>query len=240
MDLPRPPAAVVFDMDGLLFDTERLYEEAALAAAAELGCEMDSAFFRTTIGSPWLVNRNLLVDRYGPTLAVDDLRDIAARIFKELVNAHLPLKPGVVELLDVLDELDLPRAIATTSSRQTVQHHLEAHGLVDRFHHVVAHGDCVRHKPAPDPFLNAAAWLGVTPERCLALEDSHNGVRSASAAGMTVIMVPDLLPPTDEIEGLCACVVPDLHEVRRLFDALRPRQRVEGSWRIGGPTSSDP
>ena len=217
MRLPRPPSAVVFDMDGLLFDTERLYEQAAIAAAAELGYELDSAFHRTTVGSPWPVIRGLLLDRYGATFAAEDLRNAARRIFGELVEMQRLLKPGALELLDLLDKLGLPRAIATTSSRATVQRHLEAHDLVGRFHQIVAHGDYARHKPAPDPFLKAAEQLGVAPELCLALEDSHNGVRAASAAGMMTIMVPDLLLPTEEIRGLCTHIVLDLHDVRPLI-----------------------
>jgi HAD superfamily hydrolase (TIGR01509 family) len=223
MKLPRPPSAVVFDMDGLLFDTERLYEEAAIAAAAELGYELDSTFHRTTVGSPWPVIRGLLLDRYGATFAAEELREVARRIFGELIERRRLLKPGVLELLDLLDKLGLPRAIATTSSRPTVQRHLEAHDLVGRFHHIVAHGDYARHKPAPDPFLKAAEQLGVAPELCLALEDSHNGVRAASAAGMMTIMVPDLLPPTEEIRGLCTHIVLDLHDVRPLIASpVRP------------------
>jgi HAD superfamily hydrolase (TIGR01509 family) len=206
-------------MDGLLFDTERLYEQATLAAAVELGCDMDSAFFRSTIGSPWTVIHGLLLGRYGPTFAADELKAKAGRIFNELVDRHPLLKPGVLELLALLDELDLPRAIATTSSRPTVRRHLEAHGLADRFHQIVAQGDYVRHKPAPDPFLTAAGRLGVAPELCLALEDSHNGVRAASAAGMMTVMVPDLLPPTEEIRGLCTHIVLDLHDVHRLISS---------------------
>lgn len=222
MRLPQSPAAVVFDMDGLLFDTERLYEEAALAAAAELGREMDAAFFRSTVGFPWLVTRGRLVERYGPTFGVDELRGVAQRIFRQMVDRDLPLKPGVPELLGLLDALGLPRAIATTSARATVEHHLGAHGLADRFPHIVAHDDCERHKPDPDPFLKAAALLGVPPQRCLALEDSHNGVRAASAAGMMTVMVPDLLPVTEEMRTLCLHIVGDLHEVRRLLEAGAP------------------
>jgi HAD superfamily hydrolase (TIGR01509 family) len=217
MKLSRPPAAVVFDMDGLLFDTERLYERAAIAAAAELGYELDSAFHRTTVGCSWEVIRGLLLDRYGAAFAAEDLREAARRIFGRLLETEPLLKPGVLELLDLLDGLGLPRAIATTSSRPTVQRHLEAHDLVGRFNHVVAHGDYARHKPAPDPFLKAAEQLGVAPERCLALEDSHNGVRAAYAAGMMTIMVPDLVPPTEEIRELCTHIVLDLHDVHRLI-----------------------
>jgi beta-phosphoglucomutase-like phosphatase (HAD superfamily) len=85
----------------------------------------------------------------------------------------------------------------------------------------VGHGDYVNGKPAPDPFLKAAERLGVAPALCLALEDSHNGVRSASAAGMMAVMVPDLIPATGEIEGLCTHVVVDLHDVCRMLGGQR-------------------
>jgi HAD superfamily hydrolase (TIGR01509 family) len=116
-----------------------------------------------------------------------------------------------------LDELRLPRAIATSSLPHNVRHHLAAHGLIGRFHAIVAHGDYAAGKPAPDPFLMAAERLGVEPRLCLALEDSFNGVRSASSAGMMTVMVPDLLEPTDEIRALCSFVADDLHVVRRLL-----------------------
>jgi beta-phosphoglucomutase-like phosphatase (HAD superfamily) len=131
----------------------------------------------------------------------------------------------------LLDTLGLPRAIATSSSRATVRRHVEAHDMVDRFHHVVAHDDCERHKPEPDPFLKAAGLLGVAPALCLALEDSHIGVQAASAAGMMTIMIPDLIPATEEIRGLCTHVVDDLHAVRLLL--ATDRQRT-------GETSSEP
>ena len=139
------------------------------------------------------------------------------RHFEILAATRLALKPGAIELLDTLDDLGLPRAIATSSARETVEHHLQFHDLVGRFHHIVGHGDYAVGKPAPDPFLKAAELLGVEPRSCLALEDSHNGVRSAAAACMMTVMVPDLLEPTDEIRGLCAFVARDLHEVRDLL-----------------------
>jgi HAD superfamily hydrolase (TIGR01509 family) len=217
MSLPRPVAAVVFDMDGVLFDTETQYEKAAIAAGRELGVEITSEFFRTTVGSPWPVVRQQLLDRYGADLAVDELAETSRRLFLELTETQEILKPGVVELLDLLDALRLPRAVATSSSRPTVERHLRRHGLVDRFGGIAAHGDYARHKPHPDPFLKAAELLGVDPTACLAIEDSHHGVRSASSAGMMTVMVPDLLPATDEICALCLHVVSDLHAVRRLL-----------------------
>jgi HAD superfamily hydrolase (TIGR01509 family) len=221
MRLPRQPAAVVFDMDGLLFDTETLYGEAILTAAAEVGCTMSRDVFLQLIGRSREVNHRFLLEHYGADYPLEALIAAWGRHFRVLAAAGLPLKPGAAELLDLLDELRLPRAIATSSTHATVRGHLVLHGLTDRFHGVVAHGDYASGKPAPDPFLKAAERLGVAPALCLALEDSHNGVRSASAAGMMTVMVPDLIPPTDEIQALCAFVVGDLHEVCRLVGQQR-------------------
>lgn len=221
MMLPRPVEAVVFDMDGVLFDTETLYERAALAAAEEHGIAMTSEFFRSTIGSPWPVIRTRLLEQYGATTPVDALQATSSLLFRELIEARMLLKPGVLELIDFLDELGVPTAIATSSTRPTVERHLETHKLAGRFRCIVAHGDYVRHKPDPDPFLKAAEGLAVDPKHCLALEDSHHGVRSAHAAGMMTIMVPDLLLPTDDIRTLCLHVASDLHEVRRIITSNR-------------------
>jgi HAD superfamily hydrolase (TIGR01509 family) len=217
MRLPRTPAAVIFDMDGLLFDTETLYQEAIVRAAAEGGHEVAPEIFNRTVGLPWAQSRAMLLSYFGEAFPVDEFQEAWVRHFWVIAETRLALKPGALELLDTLDQLRLPRAIATSSSRRTVERHLTAHNLIGRFGEIVGHGDYEKGKPAPDPFLKAAERLGVEPEACLALEDSYNGVRSASSAGMMTIMVPDLLEPTDEIRVLSTFVVRDLHEVRRLI-----------------------
>ena len=216
MPLPRKPQAVIFDMDGVLFDSETLYAEAIQIAAGELRVTITPELVHRTIGSSWIATNALFRAELGADFPVDDLRAAWMRHYEELADEKLDLKPGVGALLDTLDALGLPRAIATSSFHKSANHHLARHGLTARFHAVVAFGDYDRAKPAPDPFLTAAARLGVAPVDCLALEDSHNGIRSASAAGMMAVMVPDLLPPTDEIGALCAHVADDLHMVRRI------------------------
>lgn len=217
MKLPLPAHAVVFDMDGLLFDTEALYRTALFEAAAEGGHAMTEDVHRRMLGCPWPTIRIQLLEHYGSGFPVDDLRNAWLRHFNVLADSDLMLKQGVSELLDLLDALNLPRAIATSSFHHSVQHHLARHSLTERFHHIVAHGDYVASKPAPDPYLRASERLGIAPKHCLALEDSHNGVRSAAAAGMMTIMIPDLLLPTPEIAALCHLVLPDLHQVRPLL-----------------------
>ena len=221
MTLPRRPAAVVFDMDGLLFDSERLYAESILTAAREVGCAMSHDIFLQLVGRSREVNHRFLLDHYGADYPLQALISTWGRHFHALVASGLPMKPGVAELLDLLDELDLPRAIATSNTHASVHRNLTGLGLAKRFHAIVGHGDYISGKPSPDPFLKAAERLGVAPALCLALEDSHNGIRSASAAGMMAVMVPDLIAPTEEIHGLCTLVVDDLHAVCRLVGQRR-------------------
>jgi HAD superfamily hydrolase (TIGR01509 family) len=209
--------AVIFDMDGLLFDSERLYAETILTAAREVGCPMSHDVFLQLVGRSRDANHRFLIEHYGADYPLEALIAAWGRHFQVLAASDLPLKPGALALLDLLDELGLPRAIATSSTHATVQHNLRRHALTDRFQRVVAHGDYVNGKPSPDPFLTAAERLGVAPASCLALEDSHNGVRSAAAAGMMTIMVPDLIPPIDTIQALCVRVVGDLNDVCRVL-----------------------
>jgi HAD superfamily hydrolase (TIGR01509 family) len=224
MSLPHAPQAVIFDMDGLLFDTEALYQQAFLEAAKLGGYDVPVEVIQLAIGMPWVRGRGLLLQQLGEPFPIDDYYTRMTDRFVELSATELRLKPGVLELLDLLDDLDLPRCIATSSAHATVRDHLSAHNLTHRFHAVIGHGDYPNSKPAPDPYLVAAERLGAPAGFCLALEDSHGGVRSASAAGMMTIMVPDLVPPTAEIRALCVCVVESLHEVVALVaSSLAPR-----------------
>jgi HAD superfamily hydrolase (TIGR01509 family) len=217
MSLPRPVRAVVFDMDGLLVDSETVYCEALTASAMDMGHDLPLDVLKRMIGHTWAGSAHVLVEHFGPGFDTDRLRKDSTDRFYSLAQAEICLKAGVVELLDHLDEVGLPRAICTSSRHQDVQHHLGAHGLKARFHAILAQGDYPRSKPHPDPYLKAAEALGVDPADCLALEDSHNGVRAASAAGMMTIMVPDMLDPTEEMRSLCVRIARDLHEVHALL-----------------------
>jgi HAD superfamily hydrolase (TIGR01509 family) len=214
MKLPRPVAGVVFDMDGVLIDTEAVWREVQLAEAEAQGLDMPLTFVDSMIGLPWQVNRQQLRDHFGPDFDVEAFVAAIVRRHDAVCHAGVRVKTGVVELLDLLDALNLPRAIATSSDRHVVIDRLGPAGLLDRFHAVVGNEDCSQGKPHPEPYLNAARAMGVDPARCLALEDSYNGVRSAHAAGMMTVMVPDLLPATAEIESLCVAVAETLHHVR--------------------------
>jgi HAD superfamily hydrolase (TIGR01509 family) len=228
-------AAVVFDMDGLLLNTEALARRAMRLAGAELGVDLPEAFCALMIGVPVDGCRRLLLEHYQDALSADDLFAASTRHLKAQIDAgEMHLKPGVQELLDLLEAHHLPRAVATSSSREKAVHHLSRAGIRHRFDALLTRDDVSHGKPHPDLYLAAAEALGMAPSRCLALEDSYNGVRAASAAGMPVVMVPDLLAPTDEMRTLCLAVVHDLHDV---VDML---QRTHGARRLpsrGIPTA---
>ena len=220
MHLPRPVKAVVFDMDGLLVDTEQVVFEAMRAAVLGLGLgpEMPFDLFKRMVGLPAGASDLIVVEHFGASFDLETWRGEVKRHFVGIAAAGIALKAGVVELLDVLDAHGVPRAIATSSTREAVDHSLGQHGLVPRFHAIVSRELQSQHKPHPEPFLKAAEALRIDPADCLALEDSHNGVRAAAAAGMMTIMVPDLLDPSDEMQGLCVRIARDLHEVRELLE----------------------
>ena len=213
MRLPRAVRAVVFDMDGLLVETEQVVFAAMQRAAGRMGGEMPLATFQRMVGLPKTAGVEILLEHFGPhlDLAAWDL-EISLH-FDEALAAGIALKAGAAEILDRLDALRMPRAIATSSSLQAVHHSLGPHGILDRFDALITRDVQTHGKPHPEPFLKAAAALGVAPQDCLALEDSHNGVRAAAAAGMMTVMVPDMLDPTDEMRILCIRIARDLHEV---------------------------
>ena len=217
MRLTSRPEAVVFDMDGLLFDTEVIVRDAIIAAGPRLGYQVPHSLFLSLLGLASDASREKLLEHYGPAFDVEAFWAAVGEHYHRLIEERHFLKDGVVELLDWLDAQAIPRGIATSSHRAQVQRNLAKHDLSGRFDVIVAHGDCEFGKPHPAPFLTAARLLKVDAARCLALEDSFNGVRSANAAGMMTVMVPDLLEPTDEIRALCVAVATDLHHVRELL-----------------------
>jgi HAD superfamily hydrolase (TIGR01509 family) len=215
--LPREVHGVVFDMDGLLVDSETLYRDAMTEVSAAFGRDLPLSVFLRMVGLPHDQSRAVAIAHFGPDFPIDDFIAAVWQNARARDAYGVAVKPGVVELLDYLDSEGLPRAVATSSSHGAVEIQLGRNGLLSRFNTIVAAGDYARGKPNPDPFLTAAGRLGIDPAHCLALEDSHNGVRAAHAAGMMTIMVPDLLEPTAEMHDLCIMIAETLHHVHAML-----------------------
>ena len=211
----HPVHGVVFDMDGLLLDSETLAMDALVDAGRDLGHDVPMAFCRRMIGVPADGCRKLVRETYGADFPLErffEQHEVRLRGYVD--TGRLALKQGVLPLLDLLDRLALPRAIATSSSRYRAEHHLRLVGLDTRFDAIITRDDVSRGKPDPEPYLKAASMIGVAPHDCLALEDSHSVAMAAHAAGIRVIVVPDLLEPTQDVRAKALAIAQDLHAVR--------------------------
>jgi HAD superfamily hydrolase (TIGR01509 family) len=213
----KPVEAILFDMDGLLIDTESVYIDALQAAARAMGSEMPLDFCHSMIGIPGPVCDGMIQDFYGPDFALETFSAHFDDHAHRVLEAGVPVKAGAVELLDFLRDRGLPLGIATSSSRATVARYLGRAGLLDRFQVIATRDDVAQGKPQPDVYIEAARRLGVPPEHCIAFEDSNTGLTAAHAAGTMAIMVPDILQPTDEVRAKCLHIAPDLHAVLRVL-----------------------
>ncbi|MCW3474989.1 HAD family hydrolase [Limobrevibacterium gyesilva] len=217
MVFPSPVEAVLLDMDGTLLDTEQVYVGAMFGALVELGFAVPDALASAMVGLPGKECMGLLQGHFGAAFRADAFHAAYVAQRTERLRDGIPLKPGVIELLDHLAAAGLPTAVATSSSRSNAETNLGRAGLLARFGAVVTRDDVVQGKPDPALFLKAAAALGRPPGRCVAVEDSHVGVRAAHAAGTMPVMVPDMLPPNEEMRRICVAIAGDLHEVRALL-----------------------
>ena len=195
--------SVVFDMDGVLFDTERLATDAWFKAAQEMGIDDISAGVKGCVGLNHSDTRNFLTRCYGEGFPCEEFLDCTSREFKEMIESEgLPVKPGVYEILEFLNKNGFRTALATSTGKSGAMRHLETAGIT-RYFNVIVTGDMiVRGKPDPEIYETACRGLGSMPENCIAVEDSPNGIRSAYGAGMKTVMVPDLIEPDEELEKL--------------------------------------
>jgi HAD superfamily hydrolase (TIGR01509 family) len=211
-------SAVLLDMDGTLLDTEKVYFDSLIAALNSRGYIDDVIpLCRAMVGLPGPECEALLIERYGEDFPLADISKAFVANRDEILRAGLPLKRGALELLDALQASECPMAIVTSSSRRTADQHLGLAGIRTRFETVLTREDVTRCKPSPDLYLLAATRLGVKPKLCVAVEDSNHGVAAAHAAGAITIMVPDMVPPTEETRAKCAAVLPDLDAVRTML-----------------------
>ncbi len=204
-------AAVVFDMDGLLIDSERVVRDIWVGVAREHGYTLAPEVYLRCIGTSAAGTAEILQAHWGPHAPVLAMQQLKVERFEQFRREReIPIKPGARELLAQLKAEGVPIGLATSTGRAAALDRLQKNGLLPFFDTVACGDQVARGKPAPDVYLLAAHKLDVAPEHCLAFEDSLNGMRAAVAAEMRVVMVPDLVPPDDEARALAWKVVQHL------------------------------
>ncbi len=222
-----PLCAAVFDLDGLMADSEPLAEWAWNQVLARYGQRLDGPTLQAILGLRVVDSARFLCERFRLPIPPEEAMAARDRLFLDAVPGQLQARPGLYRLLDELDARRLPLGVATSGHRRYVALALRTLGVADRFAAVVTGEDVARGKPAPDVYRQAAARLGVSPVRCLALEDSPIGVEAAWAAGMVCVAVP-----TVHTAGLgfahAARVFASLDEVTGALDGLLSLSDVGG------------
>ena len=205
---------VIFDMDGTMFDTERMWATFWDPALKALGLPYKEGLAEAARGTAGETTRNVVRSFYGPDCDADGIVESLHRVADEVfLSAPVPKKPGLDELLAWLDANHIPMAVASSSRVHVIEGNLNNWGLTHYFKALVS-GQQVKHsKPDPEIFLLAAEKLGTAPAHTLVLEDSYNGVRAGAAGGFVTVMVPDLLPADDEMRGLYTMECTSLNEV---------------------------
>ena len=213
--------AVVFDMDGVIFDTERLVIEFWKEVAKKHNIPNIEHTCIQCLGTNRVRTREIFLENYGADFPFDPYRAEVTELFDtHYKGVPLPTKPGIRELLNYLQEQDIKVGLASSTAQHLVRDEIGTAGLLPYFQTLVC-GDMVEHsKPAPDIFLKACEILNADPTKSIAIEDSFNGIRSAHCAGMTPIMVPDQVQPTDEIRTLAFHVMPSLVDVLNWLKTL--------------------
>lgn len=211
------PEKVIFDMDGLIFDTENLFMRELGKVMAEGGYTLTRERYVKTLGLTGEILKNTMLEYYGSDYPHAEMsRKARASVDKAALNGELTVKPGIRDLLVHLKEKGIPCAVASSTHTVYVEKYLTAAGLRGYFDEVIGGEMAARSKPAPDIFLKALN--GTKPVKALVLEDSENGIKAAHAAGIPVICIPDMVYPSPECEAMTVSVVNSAADVVNMLD----------------------
>lgn len=206
---------VIFDMDGLMYDTEPIGMKCMLEAALQHGYEIDKEFALNSIGMNVNDHRKLVLEKFGPDYPYDKISLQSRKMRMDyLLENGITVKPGLKELISYLKQKNILIAIASSSKRETIDTYNKLANLDASLFDYIISGDKVEHsKPSPDIYLKVLEHLHINNEEALVLEDSRNGILAASNAKIKVICVPDLVKHGDDINKLLYKTVPSLNEV---------------------------
>ncbi len=215
--MKKHQAAVIFDMDGVIFDSERAFIDSFKEICKDEQLEFKEQACLDCIGANWNSSKAIFERAYGTDFDFPHYYDL---VRLRLGAMRFPLKPYVHEIFAYLSSREIPIALASSTRKASVTRMLGDAQLTQWFDAIVC-GDMVTHsKPHPEIFLTAAVRLGFPPGDCYVIEDSYNGIRCAHNAGMHPIMVPDILQPDEEISGLAEKVFPSLNDVIDYFEEV--------------------
>jgi len=218
MDVKRNADAVIFDLDGTLTDTEKYYKIAWPEALRYFGYDPDPdiSLELRSLGRPFAPLK--FKEWFGDGFDYDAVREYRKKLVAAMIEKDgIPLKPGAKEILEWLKQEGIITALATANDLKRTAGYLEKIGLSGYFDRIICADMVKLGKPAPDIYAHAVQKLGLSPDRCFAVEDSPNGVKSAYAAGCKVIMVPDLTEPDEELKKLLYARVSSLIEIKKLL-----------------------
>jgi beta-phosphoglucomutase-like phosphatase (HAD superfamily) len=219
--------AVIFDMDGLMIDSERIIHEAVVWAGSQLGLENIENLSRQTMGSNAVRTKEIYFSIYGENCPFDRLMELKHKYLdRVLAGGGFPVKEGLYRILDFLDENGFVKAVASSTRKGAVYHELQQINVLNRFDVLIC-GDMIeKSKPDPEIFLKASSELGVNPEDCYVLEDSFNGVKAGYSAGMKTIMIPDMIMPDDEIIPFAWRIADNLDEAAEIIEKGMQGERL--------------
>lgn len=204
----------IFDMDGLLFDTERVYQQTWQEIAQEKGVELGSDFPKAISGTTGAYMCQVIEHYYHVSDGKNIIEECMKRVRQKL-SKYVPIKEGVHEILDFFREKEIRIAVASSSRAEQIESNLKIAGIREYFSEVISGTEVKHGKPAPDIFLLAAERICCEPGECYVFEDSENGIKAGYAAGCVTVMVPDLIEASLEILPYCMIVCSDLIQAKR-------------------------
>lgn len=213
------PQLVIFDMDGLLFDTERLFQQKKAVVMQKYGYQQKEGDYEKTLGTCGQALLDILADLYGPDYPAEKISSETRQIVNRQILAEgPPVKPGIRRLLAWLEGRNIPCCVASSTHTDIVRTYLECGGLKQYFSYVIGGDQVSASKPDPEIFLKACEKMHVTPEQALVLEDSQNGVLAAINGGIPAICIPDMATPKDTVLKRAAAVVSSADKIPDLFE----------------------